>query len=73
MKTRAARRSRNEGGKTDRKIEGQKNGIPVYLSVPYFSVSRFTRSLRTISTIAVQSGVAATEVITAVHLWIRDG
>jgi hypothetical protein len=49
-----ARRSRNEAGKTDRKIDGQKNGIPVYLSVPYSSVSRFPRSLRAISTIAVQ-------------------
>jgi hypothetical protein len=56
----AARQSRNEAGTTDRKIAGQKNGMPVYLSVPYFSVSRssirFPRSLRTISTIAVQRG-----------------
>ena len=56
----AARQSRNEAGTTDRKIAGQKNGMPAYLSVPYFSVSRssirFPRSLRTISTIAVQRG-----------------
>jgi hypothetical protein len=54
----AARRSRNEAGQTDRKIAGQKNGVPVYLYVRHFSVSsssiRFPRSLRAISTIAVQ-------------------
>jgi hypothetical protein len=53
-----ARQSRNEAGTTDRKIAGQKNGMPVYLYVPHFSVSRysigFPRSLRVISTIAVQ-------------------
>jgi hypothetical protein len=53
-----ARQSRNEAGTTDRKIAGQKNGMPVYLYVPHFSVSRysigFPRSLRAISTIAVQ-------------------
>jgi hypothetical protein len=36
----ASRQSRNEAGKTDRKIGGQKNGIPVYLSVSHVSVSR---------------------------------
>ena len=53
-----ARQSRNEAGTTDRKIAGQKNGMPVYLYAPHFSVSRysigFPRSLRAISTIAVQ-------------------
>jgi hypothetical protein len=53
-----ARQSRNDAGTTDRKIAGQKNGMPVYLCVPHLSVSRsairFPRSLRAILTIAVQ-------------------
>jgi hypothetical protein len=50
--------SSNEAGRTDRKTGGQKNGIPVYFSVPHFSVSRSSvgvpRSLRSITTVAVQ-------------------
>jgi hypothetical protein len=45
-----AAKERNEAGTTDRKIAGQKNGMPAYLYVPHFSVSRssirFPRSLR---------------------------
>ena len=56
----AARRSRNETGRTDRKIEGQKNGAPAYLFVPHLYVSsssaRFPRSLRAISTICSAGG-----------------
>jgi hypothetical protein len=37
-----ARQSCNEAGKTDRKIRGQKNGMPVYLFVPHLSVSKWS-------------------------------
>jgi hypothetical protein len=59
----AKRRNRRNAAKPQRnrksrqKDNGQENGIPPHISVPYFSVSRssgkFPRSLRRITTIAV--------------------
>jgi hypothetical protein len=69
------RQSRNRTGKADRKIEDRKMGyVFIFLSSIFLSFHvllqpltscQLPRSLRTTWTIAVQSGVAATEVITA--------